>query len=266
MFRGFISTVLAEIDIALMQSEKDAERILKLGIDSKKVAVTGNLKFDQQPAGGDSELAEMFRRRFAIEGDKRLIIAASTHEPEERYVIESLDGELGHSCRLLIAPRHPERFGSVESLLKSFPYSFVKRSDPESEIDKRADIILLDTIGELRSAYPLAEIVFVGGSLIPHGGQSIIEPAAEGKPIVTGPYTDNFAAVVNEFLANNALRQTPTVSQDFQIPERLCEDFAYLLDNKEKRLELGRNAAAVVARARRGSTELTVELIRSLVD
>ena len=96
---------------------------------------------------------------------------------------------------------------------------------PSHESDKDADVILLDTIGELRSAYPLAEIVFVGGSLIPHGGQSILEPAAEGKAIVTGPYTHNFYAVVTEFLENDAIRQTPEAPDDGQVSERLYEAF-----------------------------------------
>jgi 3-deoxy-D-manno-octulosonic-acid transferase len=108
----------------------------------------------------------------------------------------------------MIVPRHPERFDAVEELLANSPYSFVRRTAEGSENDKSADVILLDSIGELRSAYPLAEIVFVGGSLIPHGGQSILEPAIEGKAIVTGPYTHNFESVVKEFLNKDAIIQT----------------------------------------------------------
>ena len=262
-FPGFISRILAGVDLALMQSENDAERILKSGIDPKKVAVTGNLKFDQTPAESESGLTEMFRRRFGIETDRPLIVAASTHEPEEQYVLESLEGELGHSCRVLIAPRHPERFEYVESLLKSSPYSFVKRSDPESETDKHADVILLDTVGELRSAYPLAEIVFVGGSLIPHGGQSILEPAAAGKAIVTGPYTHNFDSVVNEFAERHALVQVREVPQDSQIPKSLKDAFHVLLSDATRRQTLGENALDVMA-ANRGATDKTVAQLQLL--
>jgi len=263
--RSFIKNVLADVDLALMQAEADANRIVDLGIDPKNVSVTGNLKFEQTADETDNELTEELGSRFGISPEKPLIIAASTHEPEERYVIESLDGELGHSCRLMIAPRHPERFDIVEKLLRKSSRTFVRRSAPRSDADTNVDVILLDTIGELRAAYPLAEIVFVGGSLIPHGGQSVLEPAAEGKAIVTGPFTANFEAVVKEFRKNDAIRQTPEVPDEFRISERLYEEFMFLLDDKEKRAELGRNAAAVMSRSGRDATGETASRIRPLL-
>lgn len=264
-FRGFMSKVLSEVDLALMQGDPDAERIRELGIDEDNIAVTGNLKFEQVAAAGEDELTEEFRTRFAVSTDKPLIIAASTHDPEERYVLESLDGELGHSCRLMIVPRHPERFDAVAQLLTESSYTFVRRSAPPSDSDRDADIILLDTIGELRSAYPLAEIVFVGGSLIPHGGQSILEPAAEGKAIVTGPHTANFDSVVKLFLDHDAVRQTPEAPDDFQVSERLYEEFVLLLEQGDRRRELGANAASVMSSANRDSVPLTVEKLKKLL-
>ena len=261
--RCFISRVLKNVDLGLMQGEKDARHIADLGIDSERVLVTGNLKFEQSVVG-ECALTEEFRTRFGVSPDKPLIIAASTHEPEEKYVIEALDGELGHSCRLLIAPRHPERFDSVEKLIRESAYSYVRRSSSPSETDASADIILLDSIGELRSTYPLAEIVFVGGSLVAHGGQNILEPAAEGKAIVTGPFTHNFDAVINVFLENDAIRQTPVAPDEFQISERLYEAFTDLVENPEKRFELGTNAAAVMRRSR-GAVETTVAQLWKLV-
>ncbi len=244
LLRPFIQTVLADIDAALMQSDADAKRIVGLGLPANKVVITENLKFEQTSGETDRGISGSFRSRFDISSDKPLIIAASTHDPEERYVLEALDGELSHSCRLMIAPRHPERFDAVDKLLSDSGYSFVRRSDAPSESDKTAAVILLDTIGELRAAYPLAEIVFVGGSLIPHGGQSVLEPAAEGKAIVTGPYTANFDAVVKEFLDNDALIQTPKAPDDGQISERLYEEFTSLLESEVRRRSLGANAAA----------------------
>ena len=265
-FRAFMRRVLSDVDLALMQYEPDAKRIIDLGIDTEKVAVTGNLKFEQTARETDYQLTEEFRDRFNISPDRPLIVAASTHEPEERYVLEALEGELGHSCRLMIVPRHPERFDAVEKLLRESPYrSFVRRSSPVTDADKDVDIILLDTIGELRSAYPLAEIVFVGGSLIPHGGQSILEPAAEGKAIVTGPYTTNFDAVVREFLDNDAMLQTSEAPDEFQISERLYEQFMDLLGNQDRRIELGRNALALMTGAKRDATKTTVDLLSGLV-
>jgi 3-deoxy-D-manno-octulosonic-acid transferase len=261
--RSLIASVLGDVDVALMQAKPDADRIRKLGLSPDKVLVTGNLKFEQGAAGGD-ELTEYFRSRYGI-GSKPLIVAASTHEPEERYVLEALEGELGNSCRLMIAPRHPERFDAVARLLTSSACSATRRSEPESEKDRAADVILLDSIGELRSVYPLADIVFVGGSLIPHGGQNVIEPAAEGKPIVTGPYTANFESVVREFVENDAIRQIPAAPDEAQITKLLYEEFAALLGNEEKRLELGRNAAAVVGISDRNAVDTTVESLRPLL-
>ncbi|MCA1589760.1 MAG: hypothetical protein LC734_05075, partial [Acidobacteria bacterium] len=262
--RAFLKPVLADIDLALMQGEHDAGRIRQLGIDARKIFVTGNLKFEQKPAAVDAELTAAFRHRFAFDKAEPLIIAASTHEREEKYILESLEGELGNSCRLMIAPRHPERFDEVAQLLCKFPYTWVRRSDPATINDRETDVILLDSIGELRSALPLAEIVFVGGSLIPHGGQNVIEPAVEGKAIVTGPYTANFDAVVKEFLENDAIRQTSAMPQDFQISERLYAQFVELLDSEEKRSLLGRNAAEVVNRANRDAVSKSIELLHAL--
>lgn len=262
--RFLIRRVLENIDLVLAQTEPDAERFRRLGADPLKVSVTGNLKFEQKPTAADAELTENFRRRFAIRPEKPLIIVASTHEPEERYVLESLDGELGRSCRLMIAPRHPERFDDVARLLNDSPHTFVRRSDPESADDADADIILLDSIGELRSAYPLAEIVFVGGSLIPHGGQNVIEPAIEGKAIVTGPYTANFEAVVREFLDHDAIRRTPAAPDEFQIGERLYEEFIDLLQHEDKRRQLGQRAAQVATASGRDAVPKTVDRLRSL--
>ena len=262
--RSFIRLVLGDVDAGLMQGEADAKRIVDLGLEESKVSVIGNLKFEQ-PSNSDDRLTEELRKRFDITPDKPLIIAASTHEPEERHILESLEGELGHSCRLMLAPRHPQRFDAVEKLLRDSPYNFVRRTPAPTGADKTADVILLDTIGELRAAYPLAEIVFVGGSLIPHGGQSVIEPAIEGKAIVTGPYTHNFDTVVKELLDNKAIRQTPTAPDDFQIGERLYEEFVDLLENPEKRYELGANAALVIANSNGDVTARTVERLKELI-
>jgi 3-deoxy-D-manno-octulosonic-acid transferase len=260
--RSFVRRILSDVDLAVMQGGPDAKRLTELGMDPARVEVTSNLKFEQTQNESEAALTSDLRDRFEIGDEKPLIVAASTHEPEERYLIESLDGLLGHSCRLMIAPRHPERFDTVARSLEKFSYSFVRRTSPVSDKDKQADIILLDTIGELRAAYPLAEIVFVGGSLVPHGGQSILEPAAAGKAIVTGPYTANFDAVVKEFRETGALRQT-SVAPDEQIAPLLHEQFTDLFENDEKREQLGRNALDLMNGANRDATKTTVDLIRN---
>jgi len=261
--KSFIRNVLGNVDLALMQGEADAERIRSLGIDADRVSVTGNMKFDHSVNEVDNALTSELRRRFAIDGKRLIIVAASTHPKEEEWLIEVLEGET-EDFRLLIAPRHPERFDEVAQLIRETSYSSVRRSDTASEADKESDIILLDSIGELRAVYALADIVFVGGSLIPHGGQSILEPAAVEKAIVTGPFTHNFDAVVKEFLSRDALIQTPEVPQDFQNPDRLYEVFVDLFEHPEKRRQLGENAIAVM-NANRGATAKTLEYLSPLL-
>ena len=126
-----------------------------------------------------------------------------------------------------------------------------------------ADVILLDSIGELRAAFPLAEIVFVGGSLIEHGGQSVLEPAAEGKAIIAGPYTHNFKAIVEEFLEREALIQIPKESLD-DASAALAKEFLALLDRPEKRKALGERAKAAMNN-NRGAIDRTFEQLKPLI-
>lgn len=260
--------VLHYVDLALMQNQKDARRIINLNIRASKVKVTGNIKFDQNSDETKNDLTENLRARFAISKDAPLVIAASTHAPEERWILEAFKTVYKNSPenlpRLLIAPRHPERFAEVERLIKETGFDWAKRSEDESMRDKSAEIILLDSIGELRAAYPLAEIVFVGGSLIKHGGQSILEPAISGRAIVTGFHTTNFEAAVKEFLNENALLQLPELAEN-ETSEKLAEIFARLLRDTEAREKLGANALAVM-RKNRGATQKTVEQIKLFLE
>ena len=262
--KNFIRRGLSYIDLALMQSNADAKRLMTLGAHPGKVKVTGNIKFDQSLERSD--LTEKFRERFAITKDAPVILAASTHAPEERWILEAFKkiwkNSAGNLPRLLIAARHPERFTEVASLIGETGFEWVRRSEDPSEKDKSAEIILLDSIGELRAAYPLAEIVFVGGSLIPHGGQSILEPAVAGKAIVTGFYTMNFTAAVKEFLARDALIQLPATDEK-SIVDELAQAFTELLTSAEKRAELSKNALEVMEK-NRGATRRTIESLKPL--
>ena len=263
--RKMMRLVLHYVDLALMQDIEGANRLAQLGIRSSKIKITGNIKFDQDAAEAESRLTEEFRRRFGVSKDAPLIVAASTHAPEEALIIEAFkevwkNSAAGKLPRLLIAPRHPERFMEAAVLAKNSGFDWVLRSEEESGRDKAAEVILLDSIGELRSVFPLAEIVFVGGSLIPHGGQNVLEPAMEQKAIVTGFYTINFAEIVKEFAAKNAIVQLPQLGEK-EIPARLVEVFSRLLQDAEQRKTLGENAFAIV-RKNRGATEKTLELLK----
>ena len=256
--------ILHYIDLALMQSAADAKRLLQLGIRGSKVKVTGNIKFDQQFDKAEAELTEEFRRRFAIESDAPLIVAASTHAPEEALIIEAFKevwkNSSGKLPRLLIAPRHPERFMEAAVLAKNSGFDWILRSEEESGRDKVAEVILLDSIGELRSVFPLAEIVFVGGSLIPHGGQNVLEPANFKKAIVTGFYTTNFDGIVRELTAQDALIQLPQLNEK-EIPPQLAEVFLSLLRDTEKRDKLAKNAFDAMQK-NRGASSKTIELLQ----
>ena len=192
-----------------MQTNADAQRLLRLGINAHKVKVTGNIKFDQQQIPQESIFLSYFSERFDISAENPLIIAASTHAPEEKWILEAFKkvykNRTENLPRLLLAPRHPERFDEVAELVGKSGLKLVRRSSPLKLEDISADVILLDSIGELRQVFALAEIVFVGGSLIPHGGQNILEPAIAGKAIVTGFYTMNFAEIVKTFEQNEAV-------------------------------------------------------------
>ena len=260
--KTFMRRVLSRVDLALMQDNADAKRLMRLGIRGSKVKVTGNIKFDQKYE--DSGLTEILRKRFAVSADAPLIVAASTHAPEERWILEAFKRVWKNSPaklpRLLIAPRHPERFAEVTGWIKETGFNWVRRSENESERDKTAEIILFDSMGELRAVYPLAEIVFVGGSLIPHGGQSVLEPAVAAKAIVTGFYTMNFAAAVQEFTAKDALVQLPQTGEKY-IVRKLAEVFERLLRDAEERENLARNAFAVIEK-NSGATEKTIENLK----
>ena len=263
-----IQRVLQYFDLVLMQGQKDANRLVNLGIRGSKVKVTGNIKFDQADGETESDLTKEFRERFAVSKDAPLIVAASTHAPEESLVLEAFKSVYRNAAteklpRLLIAPRHPERFAEVAQTIKSTGFDWARRGEEPSTRDKNAEIILLDSIGELRSVYPLAEIVFVGGSLIPHGGQNILEPASARKAIVSGFYTMNFEAIVKEFSSQNALIQLPKLAEK-DVSAKLAETFTELINDSKRRDKLAANAFRVL-QSNRGATGKTVEHLRILM-
>lgn len=242
-----VKRVLAGVELALMQTDDDAERIRALGMNRAKVRVTGNIKFDQQEGGAESVIAEDLRSRFGFDGSRILIAAASTHEPEEEWILEAFS-ELRSSTpnpRLLIAPRHRDRFERVWSLIRQSGFSAARRSAPAEQEDALADVVLLDTLGELNSAFRLTDIAFVGGSLVPHGGQSMIEPAAKGNAVLVGPNTSNFKDVVRRFRDKRAIVEIPELSES-DIPAALENELRRLLEDDSFRTKLAKRAEAVV--------------------
>ena len=261
----FISRVVNDLTLALMQSETDAERLATLGLPAERSKVSGNIKFDLQPAPDEPALTEALRARFAFGHDTGpLLVAASTHAPEERILLEALQilRQTDTAARLLIAPRHPPRFAETASLIARTGLRYTRRADPSQASDAQADVVLLDTIGELRAVYPLATIVFMGGSIAPTGGHNVLEPAVAGACIVTGPHTFNFAAIVKDFLAADALLQLREVPSA-ETAAQLAQTWRELLDNEPRRRQLGDNARRTLAE-NRGATARTIAYLNEV--
>jgi 3-deoxy-D-manno-octulosonic-acid transferase len=269
LIRLFMRRVLKDLSIALMQSDQDASRICELGMPRERVLTPGNLKFDSASASmNDARIAEDLRERFGINHNDWLIVAASTHAPEEAIMIDAFkrirSSNQNQRVRLLIAPRHPERFNEVAAIIKASGFTWSRRSDSPSEADQSSDVLLLDSIGELRATFVLADIAFIGGSIAPHGGHNVLEPAARGVCVVTGSHTHNFAAVTKALLAEDAIVQLPNLTEA-DAPELLASTITELFSYDTRRREIGQRAKAVCDR-NTGATDRSVAMITRLID
>lgn len=186
----FLRTFFNPVDLFCVQNKIYQERISKLGIDSEKIAITGNLKFDApQEKMSEDERAEL-RIKLHIQPDDFIIVAGSTHEEEESLILDAikkLQPKFPH-IKVIFVPRHPERFTKVEQLLKDSGLGCCKLSDADKS-NSNDKTILIDTMGQLKKCYQLANIAIVAGSFVPHiGGHNILEPCFYGVPVVFGPY------------------------------------------------------------------------------
>ena len=298
---------IEDFSLMIMQSEKDAERARQLGAPASLVRVCGNLKYDQAgDAGRGSGVREETQAgpqpptaNPHVETDhllaslRHLIVAGSTAPGEEEMLLASLREVRRHSgledARLLLAPRHPERFDEVGRLIARSGFVFVRRSESrdssahtfqreeagdggsqietpsrpdEAAGDGSPDVILLDTIGELASIYRFAAVVFVGGSLVPRGGHNIIEPAAFAKPIVVGPHTENFREIVLDFLRADAVVQITAAGDDG--PNCLARELIRLLSDGECARAIGEHARDILLK-NQGATDCTVAAIIEVI-
>jgi 3-deoxy-D-manno-octulosonic-acid transferase len=292
--RGFIRRVVEDFSLMTMQSEADAERARVLGAHAARVRVCGNLKYDISWDGGrgsgvgeEPTLLPTFSpgddidHQFALSASPLLIVAGSTSAGEEELLLSSLREVRSHpgleGARLLIAPRHPERFDEVASLLARSGFTFARRSKTRAiaaadahviraegavEPESSADVMLLDTIGELASLYRFAAVVFVGGSLVPRGGHNIIEPAAFARPIIVGPHTDNFRQIVSDFASADALVQLTGPSAG--AANKLTRELVRLLSDHEQRQAMGIRAREIL-QLNRGATDCTVAAIKEFL-
>ena len=263
LIKSFLRRVLPSLSVAVMQSETDAHRLEELGMATEKLFTAGNLKFDAEPASELTSKTEELRTRFAFERSVPLILAASTHAPEEQIMLESIQKlREKQPVRLMLAPRHPERFNEVASLLQKSGLAWTRRTNQPDAKDANATVVLLDTIGELPATYALADIVFVGGSIVDKGGHNVLEPAAAGATVVTGAHTHNFHAIVELMNEAGALVQLPAL-EGAAASDEIAYVFKKLLASSAEREELGRRAKQLIT-ANQGAADRTVQLIASL--
>ncbi len=266
LIRRFMTRVLSSLNLAIMQTEADAERLRALGMDADKTFVFGSMKFDAGTMPAADSLTTEFRQRFGLAGDSSLILAASTHAPEERIILEALKQTRSKSKpdpRLMIAPRHPERFAEVAALIAASGFRCTRRTKAADPADAQAEVILLDSIGELQSVYSLASIVFVGGSIARTGGHNMLEPAAVAACVITGAHTYNFHSIVESFLKAGAIVQLPPMPES-EATVQLANTISELLAEPSRRLEMGRRARSLV-NENRGATERTLQALDSLI-
>jgi 3-deoxy-D-manno-octulosonic-acid transferase len=255
--RRWLRRVFQDYTIMGMQSETDRQRIEAIGADPQRVTVFGNLKYDVASSAKplDAALAAFLGNWLQI------WVAASTMPGEEEFVLDSFS-ELRqkHSgLRLVIAPRHADRFATVEELVKRRGFSCVRRTECNLGTDcgnlgTNYTVLLLDTIGELAAVLEYATVVFMGGSLVSKGGHNILEPARQRKPIVFGPHMENFRDITRLFLDAGAALQ-------IHDPSQLGPAIEKLLSNPGRASELGRNAYSV-AMSNTGATDRVLKFFQ----
>lgn len=252
LVRGLVARMLNRVSVFAMQSQEDARRIIALGAPPERVVVTGNLKADlgAGPPDGDP----MWQQLLGGHSRDPLWIAGSTHQGEEGAVLDAYQRLKPRFARLglLVAPRHPERSHEVERLVRDRGFRVVRRTALRGAEDAEA-VIILDTVGELALLYRLADVVFVGGSLVPAGGHNMLEPAQCRKPVLFGPHTGNFRESAELLRSAGGA----VVVKDAL---ELAREVERLLQSPDLRREMGEAAFAAVA-ARQGALGETLSLI-----
>lgn len=268
-FRGYtmvaplLRRVLRNIDLFLMQSKPDADKIVSLGAPADRVKVTGNLKYDaaftKSKTGGTDAAA--LRRKFGLSPEERLFIAGSTHPGEEEIILRSYKTLMNGypALRLLIAPRHIERAREAANLCKAhgFDCRLVSQLKEAGQPLKRDEVLVLDIMGILSEIYSIGDVIFIGGSLINKGGQNPLEAAYHSKATLFGPHTHNFEGITEELLfAGAAVRVKDEAG--------LVNSVKQLLDDPERRAGMGARAKALLS-LNLGVARRDLELIRPLI-
>lgn len=261
--RAVWSRVLQQVRLFAAQSDEDAERLIKMGARAESVHVAGNLKYDVR-APKQSRVAEWVLKAAA---GRPIVVAGSTvartgnaSVSEEEMVIQAWEGRPRREAAalLVLAPRHPQRFVEVESMAMKFPISKASALAETQSGVTRAEILLLDTIGDLASVYAVADLAFIGGSLVRKGGHNPLEPAQFGVPVVIGPSYENFRGVVEHMRDADGIR---TVQNCDELGATLIE----LLQNRALANAIGQRGRSMFE-AQAGATARTVEMLTALLE
>jgi 3-deoxy-D-manno-octulosonic-acid transferase len=263
--RWFFKPVLSSMTACIMQSARDAERIIAIGAPEQAVAVAGNVKYDRNMPEPADPVIRRCLETLAWTDPSRILIAGSTHDAEEPIVCEAFQTVLKQfpDYRMILAPRHVNRTGEVCGTLKKHGLRYVLRTEcaPDvsgpAEQEREIQVLVLNVMGELFQAYSAGSIAFVGGSLQQIGGHNVLEPAALAKPVLFGPYTANFTDAVTQLLIHNGGRCVRS-SRD------LADTIIEYTTNPELRLQTGRNALTAVE-SNRGAVARHVDRIQQVM-
>lgn len=260
-FRFFIRIMLNPIEQCLMQSDLDTKRLLQIGVRPDKVKTVGNIKFDRDWVSMSEKEHKNWLNVLNLEAKISIWVAGSTHEREEEIILDAFGRlrPLFPMLRLIIAPRRIERTENIYSLGVGKDLKTVLRTAPDLSVNGEPyDVLILDTIGELDRIYGIADISFVGGSLIPEGGHNLLEPASFGVPVLFGPYTDDFA------LMSEALIEAGG-GERVKDGEELFKAMKALLSDSERLGGMGRRAKEFVE-MNRGALERVIQQIEGSID
>jgi 3-deoxy-D-manno-octulosonic-acid transferase len=251
--------MLARVAQIAVQSAEQAERFLRLGATPHQITVTGNLKFDALDPQALQPQVSAMRQQFGLSADAKVLVVGSTQEPEERLALQAWS-ELSTEFpdwRMVLVPRHPERFDAVAELVRQHGGNLIRRSQPNraAALSQTPPVCLLDTVGELAVCWGLADVAFVGGSFTDRGGQNMLEPAAYGAAVTFGPNVWNFQSIVEALLQQQAAVQIAS-------PIAFCSTVRRLMADRAERQTIGARARAFVA-SQHGATARTVELLES---
>jgi 3-deoxy-D-manno-octulosonic-acid transferase len=261
--RGPLAPTLRRLDAVAVQTHEYAERFVDLGVPRPRVKVTGSVKYDGLESDRGNPRTLRLRRELGLSAADLIFVAGSTMEGEEAAASAAYrTAKRQHpGLRMILVPRHAERFEKVAAWLEKEGEVFVRRSDPGSISARAGDdpIILVDTLGELSSVWGLADVAFVGGSLIPgRGGQNMMEPAAFGASVLFGRYTDNFRETVEQLLDRGGARR---VADSAELTSALIDD----LNDPEAAAARGAAARAYVL-AQNGAADRTLTELDRLVE